>query len=115
MVDKVVRLRPQEPALFGRSISKPMGDLLDRLAEEVGELQDAICSKRRAAVLDECVDVIYFAREIAKLHGIDDAHLTEYRMIKGWFRDAGVKDKAREMRVAAAVLDGRNSMEALQP
>lgn len=112
-MDQKVTPLSRAPVLL-RPIAGDVAHLIDRLAEEVGELQTAIVSRRRAAVLDELVDVQYFVQQLAAKHGITPSMLTEYAMVKGWFRDAGVKDKQRELRVASAVVNGSNSMELLQ-
>lgn len=113
MEQKVVPLS-RTPVLL-RPIAGDVAHLIDRLAEEVGELQTAIVGRRRAAILDELVDVKFFVEQLAAKHGLTPSMLTEYAMIKGWFRDAGVKDKQRELRVASAVMNGSNSMGFLQP
>lgn len=72
-----------------------------RLAEELVELDAALASGRNGDVLDELVDVKYYIDKLAACHAISNDCLTRYAAVKTALREAGVRCKTLELRLAA--------------
>lgn len=84
--------------------------VLGRLLAEVAELDSALSDGAREGVLDEVVDVIFFARELARAAGIPDQVVHQYGMEKSELRMCGMRDKRVERRIAAELLSREPSL-----
>lgn len=71
-------------------------------AEQV-ELEEAVVLEERHLVLDEVVDVIYRARQVAAAFGITAGMLERYAEYKGALRAVHRKDKELEHYIAFGI------------
>jgi len=83
-----------------------------RLGEEVAELKGALESDDRAAILDEVLDVTYFAYKIAAVYGVAGV-MSKYRRFKSSLRRMAGKDKDVE-RAEAILLIAEHDFDVYQ-
>lgn len=76
-----------------------------RLVEESEELHDAVIAQGRAQILDEVADVMYYLRKLAATASISEECITRYSLVRNSLREAGVRSKSLEMRLAAELVD----------
>lgn len=74
---------------------------LRRLEEEVAELRVAIEGGSKADIVDELVDVTYFANRVMSACGLTSSMVREYGKVKSALRDCGIRNKIVELRLAA--------------
>lgn len=79
-----------------------------RLMDESRELQDAVVRGRRAEILDELADVMFFVVRLALMHNISVEQVFEYGERKALLRSREGKDKARELALARRTLEKSN-------
>lgn len=72
--------------------------------DEVTELLEALSTSDAAAILDEVVDVIYRAREVAGVYGVTVEMIDDYAFLKHKLRSRLGKDKHMEAHVALGVV-----------
>lgn len=85
-----------------------------RLAEESEELHNAVIAQDRAQILDEVVDVMYYLRRLAATASISEECITRYSLVKSSLREAGMRSKSLEMRLAAELVDETITTQELQ-
>ena len=76
-----------------------------RLMDESRELQDAVIRGRRAEVLDELADTVFFTMRLALMHGISVEQVFTYGERKVSLRNRMGKDKPRELSLARQILE----------
>lgn len=74
---------------------------LKRLQEEIAELVDAVKSGNRVLVVDELADVVFYTNRVATACGLTGELIVRYSTVKSALRDAGLRNKTVELRLAA--------------
>lgn len=74
---------------------------LKRLQEEIAELVDAVESGNRALVVDELADVVFYTNRVPTACGLTSELVARCGTVKGILRDAGLRNKTVELRLAA--------------
>lgn len=77
---------------------------LARLEEEVAELRCAVENGVQAEIVDELVDVMYFASIIRDCSGLTQSVLTEHSEFKSCMREVGIRNKRTELRFASELV-----------
>lgn len=77
---------------------------LVRLEEEVAELRCAVESGVRAEIVDELVDIMYFASIIRDCFGLTQSVLAEHGEFKSCMREVGIRNKRTELRFASELV-----------
>lgn len=81
------------------------------LAEESEELRSAVIAQDRAQILDEIVDVMFYLRKLAITASVADECIERYALVKSSLREAGLRSRSLEMRLAAEFVDETSTIQ----